>query len=152
MCIRDRGKDDKGRKARSYVSPAVAADGTVYVGSDSGWLFAIGPEGKVKFSIDLADEVDVAPLLLPNGEVVVAAGKRVVWVDPRGNVTHKFDAKKKVYTAPALLSSDPAKLGVDDLVVFGSQDDHVYGVRAATGELVYRTSLGSDVDLSLIHI
>jgi len=135
------GKDEKGHPARSYASPVVARDGTIYVGSDAGRLFVVTPEGKVKLSIDLGDEVDVSPLLLESGELVAAAGKRVVWIDARGNVVHTFEAKRKVYTAPAL-----AGTGAEALVVLGSQDDHVYGLRAATAELVFRTPAGADVD------
>jgi len=140
------GKDKKGHPARSYVAPAVGPDGTVYVGSDAGKLLAVTPEGRVKMSVDLGDEVDVAPLVLPGGDVVVAAGKAVVRVDPRGNVVQKFEAKKKVYTAPALVGRDPSKLDAHDLVVVGSQDDHVYGLVVGTFEVAFRTTLGADVD------
>ncbi len=122
---------------RSYTSPAVAEDGTVFVGSDAGKLFAISPDGHTKFQVELGDEVDVAPLLLASGELVVAAGKQVVWIDRRGNVTRRFEAKRKVFTAPALAGA---------LVVFGAQDDHVYGLSATRGELAFRTPLGADVD------
>lgn len=122
---------------RSYTAPAVAADGTVYVGSDAGKLFAVSPAGQVTFQVELGDEVDVAPLLLPSGEIVVAAGRTLAWIDRRGNVVRRLEAKRKVFTAPALAG---------DLVVFGAQDDHAYGVRAATGAVVFRARLGADVD------
>lgn len=150
---RERFRVDLG--GRSYASPAVAADGTVYVGSDAKQLFAVGPDGHVKHRVDLGDEVDTSPLILPGGDVVVCAGKRVVWLDARGNVKHRFEAKRKVYTSPALVpagnaggagGAGNAGAGSRDLVVVGAQDDHVYGLAADSGELVFAVSLGSDVD------
>ncbi|MBK6460973.1 MAG: PQQ-like beta-propeller repeat protein [Myxococcales bacterium] len=132
---RERFRVDLGE--RSYTAPAVAGDGTVYVGSDAGKLFAVSPAGQVSFRVELGGEVDVAPLLLPSGEVFVVAGRTLAWIDRRGNVVRRLQAKRKVFTAPALAG---------DLVVFGAQDDHAYGVRVSTGAVVFRTPLGADVD------
>lgn len=62
----------------SDVSPAVGSDGTVYFGTDSGYYYAIGPDGREKWRIDIGRttipgygevraEADGAPAIGPDG-------------------------------------------------------------------------------------
>jgi len=60
----------------------------------------------------------------------------VYGVSPRGDIKFRFRANKKGYSQPAVTPSG--------LVVFGSQDDHLYALRQ--GELLWATNVGSDVD------
>lgn len=131
---------------RSYTAPAVAADGTIYVGSDAGVLYALRPNGDVRFRTKLPGsgagakkhpEIDVAPLLLGD-EVVFAAGNVLYRCGRDGAVKSTFAAPGKIFTAPAALP--------DGTVVFGDQAGFVHGI-AADGTPRFKTSLGGpDVD------
>ena len=131
---------------RSYTAPAVAADGTIYVGSDAGVLCAVRPNGDVRFRTKLPGgaggpkkhpEIDVAPLLLGD-EVVFAAGNVLYRCGRDGAVKSTFAAPGKIFTAPAALP--------DGTVVFGDQAGFVHGI-AADGTPRFKTSLGGpDVD------
>jgi outer membrane protein assembly factor BamB len=46
------------------ISPAIAADGTVYVGSYDHKLYAITPAGQVKWTVATGDEVDSSPAIV----------------------------------------------------------------------------------------
>ncbi len=123
---------------RAYGAASVADDGTVYVGSDAKKLRAIDPKGNVLWSMETDGEADTAPLLLPDGAVVFAAGNTLCSARRGGDVAWRFAAKGKIFTSPAL--------GPGGLVVFGAQDDRVYAVRVATGQLAWSLDLGADVD------
>jgi outer membrane protein assembly factor BamB len=122
---------------RVYGAPLVLDDGTVMVGSDAKKLVAISPRGSVVFRLELDGEVDGAPALGRDGTVIVNAGRTVVSVRRGGDVAWRFSAHGKVYASPAVTDQG--------LVVFGSQDDHVYAL-AADGTLAWAVDLGSDVD------
>jgi outer membrane protein assembly factor BamB len=122
---------------RAYATPCVAADGTVYAGSDAKKLVALTPEGKTRWSFDADDEADTGPVLSGDGTVVFAAGRRVFGLTPLGFVKWRFAAKRKVYTSPAVAP--------DGRVFFGSQDHHVYALTAQGGPQ-WSVDLGADVD------
>jgi outer membrane protein assembly factor BamB len=122
---------------RVYSTPCVADDGTIFVGSDAQRVFAVSPEGKVKWSLHTEGEADSGPVLASDGTLIFAAGRMVYGVTPLGYVKWRFAARRKVFTAPA----------VDDRgrVFFGSQDHRAYAVRG-DGQPLWSTDLGADVD------
>ncbi len=122
---------------RVYSTPLVADDGTVYVGSDARKLFAISPEGAIRWKVDVDGEADSGATFAKDGTIVFAAGSAVHAVRRGGDLAWRFAAKGKVYTAPAITG--------EGLVVFGSQDDHVYALRP-DGTLAWSVDLGADVD------
>ncbi len=132
---------------RVYSTPCVAPNGTIYVGSDAHLFYAISAKGTVAWKLETAGDADTGALFVGN-LVVFAAGPSVYAVRPGGDVAWRFDAKKKVYTAPAL-SAEPAldggREGEKPIIVIGSQDHHVYAL-TALGALEWSVDLGADVD------
>ncbi len=122
---------------RSYSTPCVSDDGTIYVGHDGGKLLAVSPEGKIKWSLDTDGDADSGPAIASDGSVVFAAGSAVYDVTPAGHVRWRFAAKRKVFAAPAL--------GAEGRIFFGSQDHHAYAL-APDGRLAWSVDLGADVD------
>ena len=121
---------------RAYGAPCVDAAGTIYVGSDAKRFVAVHADGRVAFRLEVDDEADTPCAVGDDGLVYMAAGRTLYAVRPQGDIAWRFAAKGKIFTAPAL--------GGGGLVVVGSQDDSVYGVRA--GKVVFATNLGADVD------
>jgi outer membrane protein assembly factor BamB len=122
---------------RAYATPCVAADGTIYAGSDAKKMFAISPAGRVKWSLDTDGDADTAPALTQDGTIVFAAGRVVYSVTPQGHLKWRFAARRKVFTSPAIAPSGR--------VFFGSQDHRAYAV-SDHGTLVWSVDLGDDVD------
>ena len=122
---------------RSYATPCVAEDGTIYAGSDAKKLFAITPAGKVKWTLETDGDADTSPALAADGTVVVAGGRMVYGVNPFGQVRWRFAARRKVFSSPAI--------GPNGRIVFGSQDHHVYALEP-DGHQAWTTDLGADVD------
>jgi outer membrane protein assembly factor BamB len=124
---------------RSYATPCLADDGTIYVGSDAKKFLALTPDGKIKWTLDTDGEADTAPALAKDGSVVFAAGRMVYAVTAFGYVKWRFPAKRKVFSSPAV--SDAGR------VFFGSQDHHAYAI-SPQGNPIWRVDLGADVDAS----
>ncbi|CAN5124416.1 hypothetical protein BH09MYX1_BH09MYX1_65150 [soil metagenome] len=120
---------------RAYGAPCVAVDGTIYVGSDKKQFLGVHPDGTVAFRLEVDGEADTA-CAVARGLVYFTAGSTLYAVRSRGDAAWRFRAKGKLFTAPAITD--------DGLVVVGSQDDHVYGVR--DGKAVFAVDLGRDVD------
>jgi outer membrane protein assembly factor BamB len=127
---------------RSYATPCVAPNGTVYAGSDGGTFFAILPDGRVAWKLETTGDADTGAALLEDGLVIFAAGSRVYGVRPDGTVAFRFRTRGKVFTAPALA---PGADGGETRIIVGAQDDHVYAL-SHRGELLWATYLGHDVD------
>ena len=126
---------------RAYSTPCVGANGTIYVGSDAKRFYAVTPQGAIAWKLETAGEADTGAVVA--GDVVVfAAGASVYAVRAGGDVAWRFDAKKKVFTAPAVELGESGEKG---RILFGSQDHHVYALSHA-GVLAWGVDLGADVD------
>src|SRR6266542_1834352 len=55
---------------RQTSSPTLGPDGTVYVISGTGWLFALSPEGEVLWTAQTGPALKAAPALSPEGDTV----------------------------------------------------------------------------------
>lgn len=61
-----------------YAAPAVADDGTIYVGAQDHRLYAIAKEGTVRWSRDLGADVDCAPAIGDDGTIFAASDAGLV--------------------------------------------------------------------------
>ncbi|HVK09594.1 MAG TPA: PQQ-binding-like beta-propeller repeat protein [Gemmataceae bacterium] len=121
----------------SQLTPAVGADGTVYVAGDSsGVVYAVNP-GLPGATVDAARKlvngvkwtfqagtqgVQASPAIAPDGTVYVAALDSYLYA-LRADGTLKWR-----YKTGALIESSPA-VGADGTVYFGSDDSYLYAVR-----------------------
>ena len=121
---------------RSYATPCVDDNGTVYSASDAKKLFAVKPDGSVAWTLDLDDEGDTACAIAADRSIVLAAGRTLYDVRANGDVAWRFSARGKIFTAPA----------IDDggRVIVGSQDHHAYAIDH--GSKMWSVDLGADVD------
>ena len=117
------------------AAPAVAADGTVYVGSDDGNVYAIGPPasgtaGELKWSFPTGNTVRCSPTIGRDGTLYVGADDYNLYaLDPRpqgktGQLKWSFATAGQVETAPAI--------GPDGTVYVGSFDGSLYAVTPPT--------------------
>jgi outer membrane protein assembly factor BamB len=79
-------------KKKVYASPAVAPDGTVYVGSQDDHLYAISSKGALIFRRDLGADIDCAAAIADDGTLYVGTdGGQVVALDPKGKIVWRAD-------------------------------------------------------------
>jgi hypothetical protein len=55
-------------------SPAVGADGTIYMGSDDNRLYALNPDGTLKWFYQTDDLIRSSPAIGANGTIYIAGG------------------------------------------------------------------------------
>jgi hypothetical protein len=109
-------------------SPAIGADGTLYVGSDDGNLYALdGTVGAPKWAFLTGDSVYSSPAIGADGTVYVGSldGSLYALDGSTGLKRWEFATGDSVYCSPAL--------GVDGSVYIGSRDKKIYALDGKTG-------------------
>jgi outer membrane protein assembly factor BamB len=106
-------------------SPAIGADGTVYVGSsvssNDGLLYAIYPDGSLKWSFATGRIGYSSPAIGADGTVYVGSDDGLLYaIYPDGSL-------KWSYTTGAEVESSPA-IGADGTVYVGSSDYKLYAI------------------------
>jgi PKD repeat protein len=102
----------------STSSPAIAADGTVYVGSSDNKLYAINPDGSLKWaSYNMAGSVKSSPAIGDDGTIYVGdtSSHRLHAISPDGT-------QKWAYTTLGEIASSPA-IGADGTLYVGSYNN-----------------------------
>ncbi len=102
-------------------SPAVGGDGTIYIGSDDGNLYALAPDGKEKWRFKTNDRVVSSPAIGPDGTIYIGSlDGRLYAVKPDGQEKWRFHTEGPIYSSPAVAA--------DGVVYIGSDDGSLYAV------------------------
>jgi outer membrane protein assembly factor BamB len=109
-----------------FSSPAIGSDGTVYVGSQDGKLYAINGKSGVKlWEFKTTHVVDSSPAIGSDGTVYVGAG--VLYA-----INGKSGVKLWEFVTGSAVSSSPA-IGSDGTVYVGSYDNKLYAINGKSG-------------------
>ena len=74
-----------------FSPPTVGADGTIYVGSDDHYLYALNPDGSCKWSFEAEHWVRTSPVLSSDGTIYVGSRDDYLYaVNPDGTMKWKF--------------------------------------------------------------
>lgn len=85
-----------------YSSPVLGADGTIYIGSDSGKLFAITPYGSKKWEFNAGGQIHSAPAIDENRNVYFGTTETFWVVDKNGSGREKYGALGPVLSSPCI--------------------------------------------------
>lgn len=122
------------------ASPILAAGDVAYVGSVTGILRAVNPDGSLKWSLDVGNGIYGTPALATDGTIYVGTlGARLMAVDADGQVKWTFATGDSVYSSPAVAP--------DGTVYVGCSDRNLYAV-SPDGEELWRFSTGAAVKSS----
>ena len=137
-----------------YATPAIGADGTIYVGSGSpGHLYAISPPqsggvGTLKWTFSPNDSnIDTSPAIGVDGTIYVASWLGHVYAINPANGAKKWQYPKAGSPAIGLVDSSPA-IGADGTIYVGSQENGLSAIKP-DGTLKWAftsTSTGTGVD------
>lgn len=123
-------------------SPAVAPDGTIYVGSVDGTFYALNPgenQTRIKWFVSSAG-VTGSPAIGPDGTVYFGSLDGMLHaVSPQGTVRWSFETDDTIWSSPAV--------GADGTIYVGSDDRHLYAI-TPTGELKWRFATGDAIFLN----
>ncbi len=124
----------------SQSTPALAADGTIYLGTFDGTFFAVTPAGKEKWRFKAGREIKSSPAIADDGTIYFGSRDRAFYaLTPAGKLKWQFATGAWVDASPAL-----AKTGV---IYFGSWDKNFYALNP-DGTLKWKLAVGAIVDSS----
>ncbi len=104
-------------------SPAVASDGTIYVGWENNFLYAINPDGSKKWEFETGDTVKSSPAIGTDGTIYVGSSDNKLYaINSNGSEKWNFGTDGAVLSSPVIAS--------DGTVYFGSMDGSVYAANS----------------------
>jgi outer membrane protein assembly factor BamB len=112
------------RLTTSYLtsSPAIAPDGTIYVGALDNGLCAVKPNGGVKWRYATGGEIQSSPAIAADGTVYVGSNDSCLYaVNPDGTLKWKYVTNGSIRSSPAI--------AFDGTVYFGAGRDGLYAMR-----------------------
>ena len=88
-----------------HSSPAVSEDGTVYVGSNDGFIYAISPDGVMKWKHDMHEKILGCPAIARDGTIYVCSSEfsaTLCALNPDGTVKWSRAAEAGYEFSPAV--------------------------------------------------
>lgn len=104
--------------------PAIAEDGTIYIGSWDDYLHAVNPNGTRKWKFDTNDDIVSSPAIGSDGTIYfgtmwgIGNGGWVYAINPDGTLKWRYKTGGGVLSDPAI--------GDDGTIYIGSDDRHLY--------------------------
>jgi len=108
----------EGAPTSNYSSPAIGPDGTIYVGSQDNYLYAVNGDGTLKWRFQTGGVVRSSPAIAADGTIYVGSyDNRLYAVNPDGTVKWSYMTGGNIPSSPAIAS--------DGTIIFGSSDDSI---------------------------
>jgi outer membrane protein assembly factor BamB len=121
------------------AGPTVGPDGVIYTGGDG--IYAINPDGTLRWRFPTGGHVSSAPVVLPDGTVVAGSQDDLIHaITPNGQKRWDFRTGGDVEPAPAV--------GDDGTIYVGSDDHKLYAI-GPDGILRWAFTTGGDVRASV---
>jgi hypothetical protein len=137
-----------------FSSPAIGSDGTIYVGSDDHYLYALNPGGTLKWRYQTGVNMNSSPAIGSDGTIYVGSHDHYIAglddhylyaLNPSGSLKWQFRTGDRVFSSPAI--------GSDGTIYVGSQGPYFYALnpdgtqkwRYRTGDMIEPSpAIGSD--------
>jgi len=102
-------------------SPALGPDGTIFIGSMDGYLYAIYPSGTLRWQTELGGSVQSSPVIRGDGMIYVGCQDTLLYaLDLNGDIQWIYDTDGAVNASPAV--------GTDGSVYFGSRGQKFFAL------------------------
>ncbi|MGI8413791.1 MAG: PQQ-binding-like beta-propeller repeat protein [Solirubrobacteraceae bacterium] len=114
----------------SFGNPVVAADGTIYQTAGDA-LFALAPDGRVRWKVPTPSSIETSPAVAQGGIVVFGSNdQREYGVDPGGHVRWRAAIGNFTYSSPLTTAGHRA--------IFGNHSGQMTVLDSDTGRLISR--------------
>ena len=127
----------------SGASPTVARDGTVYIGANNSNLYAITPDGSMKWLFEAERELAgiwTTPVLSADGSMLYFGANKggVYALDARSGAKRwQFPVYGSIYASSVLDSRG--------LLYTGSTIEHLYALQSSSGEMVWDLDIHNEI-------
>ena len=126
-------------------SPAIGSDGTIYVGSDDGNLYAINPDGTLKWNYKTVGLIRSSPAIGSDGTVYVGSWDRLYAINPDGTLKWDYITGFVLYSSPAIGSDGTIYVGSSDEKLLAINPDGILKWKYTTiGGISSSPAIGSD--------
>ncbi len=121
-------------------SPAIGPDGTVFVGSDDGNLYALDPEtGAEIWRFETGGPIQSAPAVAPDGTIYFGSlDKHIYALKPNGDLKWSFQTGGEIFSSPALWHER-------GILYIGSNDNCLYAINAGSGTFRWKFTTGDKI-------
>ncbi|MEW5804615.1 MAG: PQQ-binding-like beta-propeller repeat protein [bacterium] len=111
-------------------SPAIGSNGSIYVGSNDGKLYALDPDdGSLKWHYQTGRNIDSSPAIGSDGSVYAGSNNGKLYA-----FNHNDGSLKWSYQTKGIIHSSPA-IGIDGTIYVGSDDYNLYAINSNDGSL-----------------
>jgi len=120
-------------------SPAIGPDGTIYMGSDDGALYAIAPDtGEEIWRFQTGDSVKSCPAIGPDGTIYFGSTDNYFYaLRSNGELKWSYIIGEYIFSSPAV--------GPDGRIIYvGASDNYLYAFSAG-GELKWKYATGGKI-------
>ena len=124
-----------------YSSPAISADGSVYVGSNDNKLHAFNSDGSIKWTFQAGNWVDSSPAIAADGTIYVGSWDNKLYaLNPEdGSKIWEYETNSYVIASPAV--------GADGKIYVGSKDSIFYALES-NGSVAWEYFAGQPISSS----
>ena len=112
-----------------YSSPAIGADGIIYVGAWDGYLFALNPGGTRSWSVRTSPPSDInsSPAVGSNDVIYVGCKDGNFYAFQSQAVEEEGKKQDWVFQTGDIIQSSPV-IAADGTIYFGSRDNYLYAI------------------------
>ena len=124
-----------------FSSPAIAADGSIYIGSNDNMLHAFNADGTNKWTFETGNWVDSTPSIGPDGTIYVGSWDNKIYaLNPdNGNKNWEYETNSYIVASPAI--------GADGKIYIGSKDSIFYAFES-NGSIAWEYFAGEPITSS----
>ena len=121
-------------------SPVISSDGTVYVGSEDWYLYAIDQNGKLKWKYQTSGVIYSSPAISSGGTIYIGSNDHYLYaINPGGKLKWKFETEKEIHSSPAV--------ALDGTIYIGSNDHYLYAINP-DGKLKWKFETDKEIHSS----
>lgn len=124
------------RTSRWYSSPAIGADGTVYIGSNDGNIYALdGADGGKKWTFKTGGNVQHTSCITSDGTVIIGSADGKIYALNGASGTKKWEFN------PGGKVASSCVVGSDQVVYVGFSSSKIYGLNEKDGSKKWELKL-----------
>jgi len=131
----------------AWSSPAIADDGTIYIGSTDSIFYAINPDGTAKWSYPTGDKIKGSPAVADDGTIYIGSSDNKLYaINPDGTLKWSYTTGNDIYSSPAIGNDGTIYVGSWDSLLYAINPDSTLKWSYSTGGIISTSSPAVGLD------